>query len=200
VDARDALAVLGLAPGATLGEARTAYRRLVRLRHPDVAGPDGTAATARLTAAYAFLRATSTDDATPIDAPEPTDASHPAAERTSPVWREPVRSPYDDAVDAELAAGDTLLVHAPPDETFAVLFEAASRVGHIGYFDRQLGILETIVRFEGGPTCSLLITLQGRAHGTEAFCTLESIEADPTPPMRPVIEALVDELVQPGAR
>ncbi len=101
---------------------------------------------------------------------------------------------YEEAVEAELAAGDTLLLHAPVAESFAVLFEAAGRIGHVAYFDRQLGILETIVRFEGGPSCSLLITLQGRAAGTEAFCTLESIEAMATPPIRPVIDALLDAL------
>ena len=58
----------------------------------------------------------------------------------------------------------------------------------------QLGILELIVRFEGGPSCSVLITLQGRAFGTDAFCTMDSIEAAPTPPLRPVVEALVEEL------
>ncbi len=182
--------MLGLAPGVTLADARRAYRQLVRTQHPDVVGPSGTAATARLTAAFAFLRASSSSDDQPIVvAPPPPTAAPPPPPPPSPE-----RSAYDEAVDAELAAGDTLLVHAPADETFAVLFDAASRVGHIGYFDRQLGILETIVRFEGGPTCSLLITLQGRAHGTEAFCTLESIEADPTPPLRPVIDVLLTEL------
>ena len=87
-----------------------------------------------------------------------------------------------------------MLLHAPAAEAFAVLFEAAGRIGHVAYFDRQLGILETIVRFEGGPSCSLLITLQGRASGTEAFCTLESIEAQPTPSIRPVIEALLERV------
>jgi hypothetical protein len=66
----------------------------------------------------------------------------------------------------------------------------------VAYFDRHLGLLETVVRFEGGPTCSVLITLQGRAFGTEAFITMESIEAAPTPPIGPVVDALVDELTR----
>ena len=86
------------------------------------------------------------------------------------------------------------MLDAPADEAFAALFEAAGRVGHVAYFDRNLGLLETVVRFEGGPTCSVLITLQGRAYGTEAFCTMESIEAAPTPPIAAVIDALVEEL------
>ena len=93
-----------------------------------------------------------------------------------------------------MTGGDTIGVAAPPDETWVILAEAASQVGEIAYVDRSLGILEAIVRFEGGPSCSLLITLQGRAWGTEAFCTLESIEAAPTPPIAPVIDAMLDAL------
>jgi hypothetical protein len=97
-------------------------------------------------------------------------------------------------VGAEALDTDAILVDAPADETFVALFEAAGRIGHVGYFDRHLGILETIVRFEGGPSCSVLITLQGRAVGTEAFLTMESIEAAPTPPIAPVVDALVAAL------
>jgi hypothetical protein len=85
-------------------------------------------------------------------------------------------------------------VTAPAAETYAALFEAAGRIGEIAYFDRQLGIVETIVRFQGGPTCSVMMTLQGRADGTEIFCTMESIEATPAPNIRPVLDALVEEL------
>jgi hypothetical protein len=51
-----------------------------------------------------------------------------------------------------------------------------------------------IVRFEGGPSCSVLMTLQGRAHGTDVFCEMESIESEPTPPIDPVLESLVERL------
>jgi hypothetical protein len=60
--------------------------------------------------------------------------------------------------------------------------------------DRNLGILEVIVRFEGGPSCSVLMTLQGRAFGTDVFISMESIEADPTPALAPVLVALLEEL------
>ena len=89
------------------------------------------------------------------------------------------------------------VIAAPPTEAYTLLLEAGARLGGIGYVDRQLGILEIIVRFEGGPSCSVLINLQGRAFGTDAFCTMESIEAAPTPPIRPVVEALVEELRRP---
>ena len=177
--------MLGLGTQADMSTVRAAYRRLIREHHPDVSGesPDRTA---RLTEAYAVLRRTAELDGSD------TVATAPASPPAPPAAPEP--SPYERAVEAELASGDTILLRAPVSEAFAALFEAAGRIGHVAYFDRQLGILETIVRFEGGPSCSFLVTLQGRAHGTEAFCTLESIEAAPTPPMAVVMDALVGEL------
>lgn len=197
----EALAVLGLAAGATFADVRVAYRRLVRQAHPDVAGPGATALTARLTQAYAVLRAEAatlgpdaglgTADVAP---PEPARPGPAASDPPSAAWR----AAYDQAVEAELAAGDTLWLRAPAPEAFAALLEAAGEVGDVAYVDRQLGIVEAIVRFEGGPSCSLLITLQGRSHGTEAFCTLESLEAAPAPPIGPVVEALVAALDRPS--
>ena len=173
------MGVLGVRPGATSGEVRAAYRRLVRDHHPDLdATDDATRRTAELTEAYALVQrqlATSPDGR--IEGPPP--PTPPAAAAAVPVKE----------ID-----GDSILFDVPADEAFAALFEAAGRVGHVAYFDRHLGILETVVRFEGGPSCSVLITLQGRAYGTEAFCTMESIEAAPTPPIGPVVDALVEEL------
>lgn len=191
MDTHEALAALGLPPGVAMVEVRAAYRRLVRTAHPDVAGPGSADRAAQLTQAYAVLRqvaATSVDGTivvtTAAATPAPPAPAAPGAPRTA----------YDEAVEADLADGDTLMVRAPWAEAFAALFEAASVVGNIGYVDRQLGIIESIVRFEGGPSCSLVITLQGRMDGTEAFCTLESLEAAPTPALRPVVEALVEAL------
>lgn len=193
VDTREALAVLGLGSSAAMTDVRAAYRRLVRVHHPDVAGATQTAQAARLTEAYALLRRAAHDAGTgTITVTETAAATRPVPAR--PVT---VRTAYEEAVEAELAAGDTILLRASAAEAFAALFEATSRIGHTAYFDRQLGILETIVRFEGGPSCSFLITLQGRAEGTEAFCTLESIEAAPTPPIKTVIDALIEQLAAP---
>jgi hypothetical protein len=204
VDTSEALSVLGISPGATADDVRTAYLRLIRDRHPDraLSDPDATHQTARLTQAYAVVRAVmaETGGATvPVPGrPAPASASAgsgPPDERARTHW------PFDvdaEPVGAELVDSDTIAIEAPADEAFALLFEAAGRVGHVAYFDRHLGILETIVRFEGGPTCSVLITLQGHAQATEAFCTMESIEAAPTPLIRPVVEAIVDELTDPG--
>jgi hypothetical protein len=196
VNPQEALAVLGLGSSAAMQDVRAAYRRLIREHHPDVVGPevsgDAPARAARLTEAYAVLRrAAERNDGDTVVAAAPPPAAPPRATPPRPP------TPYEEAIEAELAAGDTIVLRAPAGEAFAALFEAAGRIGHIAYFDRQLGILETIVRFEGGPSCSFLITLQGRADGTEAFCTLESIEAAPTPPLDVVIEALLAALAAP---
>jgi hypothetical protein len=204
MDTREALSILGISPGASAGEVRAAYLRLIRDRHPDVAGGDpGTARqAARVNQAYTVIRAVLADSGgaeVPASAPSPPTAPG-SGDDTTPGAR-PRPWPFgasSEPIEAETVDGDTIAIAAPAGEAFAALFEAAGRVGHVAYFDRQLGILETVVRFEGGPTCSVLITLQGRAHLTEAFCTMESIEAAPTPPIRPVVEALVEELTRPG--
>ncbi len=185
-----ALEVLGVAPGTPMDEARSRYRRQVRSAHPDVAGRGHRGAahdrTALLTEAWAVVQAAGSTTIAPPPPPPPAAPPH-----DPPRWPPGAegRPPGVGAV-----ASDTIGVAAPPDEAFVVLHDAASRVGEISYVDRNLGIVEAIVRFEGGPSCSLLITLQGRAWGTEAFCTLESIEADPTPPITAVMEALLEAL------
>ncbi len=178
----EAMGVLGVGPGATSQEIRTAYRHLIRARHPDRATEvDATRQTARLTEAYALVQRNLTAAGT-IPSPA-TRATPPPVTPRHPVAAEPI-------------GNDSITLDMPADEAFGALFEAAGRVGHVAYFDRQLGILETVVRFEGGPSCSVLISLQGRAYGTEAFLTMESIEAAPTPPIEPVIDALIDELAR----
>ncbi len=101
---------------------------------------------------------------------------------------------------AEVLDGDTVHLPAPPDEAFARLVEAGHQIGDVTYVDRSCAILEVLVRVEGEGVCSLVITLQGRAHGTEAFCTLEAIEHVASPPVRPVVEALVGALARADAR
>jgi hypothetical protein len=192
VDLADALEVLGIEPGTPMAEVRVAYRTRVRAAHPDLASAGersaATARTALITDAFATVRrAVLASDDERVPRPPPP-APPPEPERRAP-WT-------FDALEAD-ADGDTIAIAAPAPEAYAALLEAGSRIGGIGYVDRRLGILELIVRFEGGPSCSVLITLQGRAFGTDAFVTMESIEADPTPPLRPVVEALVEELRRP---
>ena len=202
MDEREALGALGLSEGATLVEVRAAYHALLRDHHPDVVGEGELAAahqrTTRLIEAYdvlvAFAETTGTTTITfPAPAPAPPSGSPAAAAAPSSRAELLDDDPFD-LIDAQALDEDTIAVDAPPPETYAALYEAAGQIGEISYYDRQLGILETIVRFEGGPSCSVVMTLQGRAHHTEVFCTMESIEATPAPPIGPVIDALVEAL------
>jgi hypothetical protein len=177
MDAARARAVLGVHAGASSAEVRDAYRAAMRATHPDVAGPTGTRRAAALNDAYAALRAAHD---------RPTPAPTPAAHRTAPP---------PPSVPVEVLDGDTIWLDAPPDEAFARLLEACSEVGEVTYVDRSCPILEAMVAVPGEGACSLVITLQGRAHGTEAFCTLESIERVAQPPVTPLVRALAHALV-----
>jgi hypothetical protein len=96
-------------------------------------------------------------------------------------------------VGVSVLGSDTVLLAAPPDEAFALLLEAGHRVGNVSYVDRACAIFEVVVRHED-ETCSLVVTLQGRAHGTEAFLTLEAMERAATLPPGPVVERIVAAL------
>jgi hypothetical protein len=67
-------------------------------------------------------------------------------------------------------------------------------VGEVTYVDARLGLLEAVLADGGGNACQLLITLQGRVTGTEAFCTLEPLGATPCPPTEDVVAGLVAAL------
>ena len=172
--------MLGVDAGASIDEIVEHHRSLQRRHHPDRFGGNDRAATeysARLNLALSVLRR-SVVKTVPADPPVEND------DRAATVGG-------DDEISTD---GDTVLVAAPPDETFLRLLEAGATLGGIGHVDPRLGLLEFLVRFEGGPTCSVLLTLQGRSDHTEVWCEMESIEASPTPPLAPVVDELVSAL------
>jgi hypothetical protein len=178
MDLDEARAVLGVAAGASEADERSAFRRRLRATHPDVAGPraDAGVAVARLTRAFGVLRAARTGGASTSTPPPNTPAppGPPAQHR-----------------------GDSLLLDAPADEAFVALLEAAHAVGDVTYVDARLGLLEAVLADDGGHACQLLITLQGRATGTEAFCTLEPLGTTPCPPTEDVVAGLLAALGPP---
>jgi hypothetical protein len=178
----EARAVLGVGAGDGWTEVRAAYRRAIRAAHPDTHGVAATATAVRLNEAYAVLRRAR--HAGTLDAPPP-----PPPPPAPP-------PPPPPTVGIAVEANDTLLLSAPPDEAFALLLEAAHRVGNVSYVDRSCAIFETVVR-QNDETCSLVVTLQGRAHGTEALLTLEALERAASLPTDRVLDRLVDALVAP---
>ena len=86
--------------------------------------------------------------------------------------------------------GDSLTYPAPPDEVYRRLMAAADHLGELTYVDPDARLLDTVVTMDDGTACSLLASLQGRAHGTEVFLTLEPLGAEPCPPVEPLVAVL----------
>ena len=191
-----ALKLLGATPESSPKLVRANYHELMRRHHPDVANLDlgsngSTLDPAILTEAYAVVVAQfSVATSEPSSRGDLRQDSGPQSHQPFP----PV---------AASRGGGTIFIEAPADEAYQRLLDAAACLGGIGHVDRSNELLEVIVRFEGGPSCSLLMTLQGRAYGTDVFCELESIEALPTPPLATVLDELVTLLntsPQPSAQ
>ena len=187
-DLLEARRALGVSVTATWAEVRAAYRERIAAAHPDRAG-GSTAHAAELNDAYTALararRADRLDPGAGGARPSTTAPEQPAA---APASRDRV------GVPPEVLEGDTIHLPVPPEEAFARLVEACHRIGDVTYVDRSCAILEALVRIEGEGVCSLVISLQGRASGTDAFCTLESIERVASPPVAGVVAALADAL------
>ena len=171
MDVAEARAVLGIVDGAGWDDVRAAYRRRIRAAHPDLA-PGTSRQAARLNEAYAVLSRAKRGDAvvTPSD--------HRPGGRTrrgAPPPPPPPAPPPPPSVGFTIVGHDTLLLAAPPGEAFALLLDAGHRVGAVSYVDRSCGIFDVVVR-EDDEARSLLVTLEPRAHGTEAVFALESLE------------------------
>jgi hypothetical protein len=176
-----ARSALGLGAAPTWAEVRVAYRAQIAAAHPDRAGGDPDRA-ALVTEAYATLERAHRDG---------------RLHHRLPVTPPPTPAPEAFDEPPEVLDGDTIRIHAPPDEAFARLLDACHHIGDVTYVDRSCAILEALVRVEGEGVCSLVVTLQGRADGTDAFCTLEAIEHVASPPVRHVVEHLVTALRRP---
>jgi hypothetical protein len=183
MDVDEARAALGIAAGDGWDVVRAAYRRRIRAAHPDTHGVGSTPAAVRLNEAYAVL--SRAKRAGLLHAP--------VGGGDGPGAAPPPPPPAPPPVGVVLLGGDTLLLAAPPNEAFALLVEAGHQVGEVSYIDRSCAIFEVVVR-QDGETCSLLVTLQGRAHGTEAFLTLEALERPASLPPDRVARRMVDAL------
>ena len=168
-----------------------AYRAQIAAAHPDRAGGDADRA-ALVTEAYATLEHAHLEGRLhhPPTAPRPRrhHRAHPRPSGTRSTSR------------PRCSTATRCTSPVPPDEAFVRVLEACHRIGDVTYIDRSCAILETLVQVDGEGTCSLVITLPGRADGTDAFCTLEAIEHVASPPVRPVVEGLVAALPRSAER
>ena len=186
MDRADAAAVLGVALDADTVDARAAYLRLVRRHHPDVAPEraDATAATARLTQAWAVFRQEVAPDAPP---PAPPGSSRP------PTRYAPGPVPDGRDVDADVAGS------ASPD--FLALLDAASSLGEVTWADRHAQMVQLVLHPEpGGPACQLVAGLVAVPGGFAIRTALESLEARPAPPLEPLAEQLATLVARAAER
>jgi hypothetical protein len=185
MDPTAARQVLGVGPSASWPEVRAAYRTAIRDAHPDRRG-GSTVQAVRVNEAYATLVRERAQG--PVRRSRRGTAARPTP---PPRPREPIGP-------VEVLEGDTLHLPVPPDEAFVAVLEACHAIGDVTYVDRSCAILEALVPIEGEGVCSLMITFQGRAYGTDAFCTLEAIEHVASPPVQPVVAALAAAVAHPG--
>jgi hypothetical protein len=178
MDLDDALAVLGLSRATTWPEIRTAYRNRIRTVHPDLTAGSGNDA-ARLNAAFALLEPVYRRGTPPPPLPEPEP--------------EPVRRVEEPGAEIERVEDDGLILVAPPDEVFLRLATAIDDIGAVTYADAQGGYLEAVV---ANGTGQLVVSLQGRAHATEAFFTLEQMDSRPVPPIETIVRQIAARLRQ----
>ncbi len=197
----EAAQVLGVAADAEWGAVRLAYRDQIRSHHPDRAGDDSSPRAARIIEAFHVLDRARADPLSSTAAARPESSASAPSNPPPPVSAEPVEEPdlhrvprwpppEGPAPPVHRVDADTLLIEAPADETFRWLLDAAHDIGEITYVDRSVPIVEVLCQFEGEPATSLLISLQGRSTGTDAFCTVESIEHRPAPPAAAVVDLL----------
>lgn len=173
MDVHEARRVLEVADGDGWDAVRAAYRRLIRAAHPDREGGT-TRAAVRLNEAYAVLSRARRHGSPVATGAQPAGAG--PARTPGPQRRRPAPPPPPPPrVGAALVGEDTLLLAAPPPEAFALLLEAGHRIGSVSYVDRSCGIFEVVVH-PSDETCSLLVTLEGRGHGTEVTLAMESLE------------------------
>jgi hypothetical protein len=184
----EAAALLGITDDASERQLRTAYRRRIRERHPDRAGPAATVDAARIIEAYRVL---SDPDATtgPVAArdvaPAPAVRTAPPADRTAP--------PHQTDGLVTLVDDETVGFAFPADEVFVLLAEVADEIGDVTYIDPDAGLLEVLVTPEGSGPWSVVLSLQGRADRVEAFCTVEALDGSEAQ-SGPVVSLLLDSL------
>ena len=182
MERREAAALLGIADDASERQLRSAYRRRIRERHPDRAGPAATLDAARIIEAYRTLSDPDTT-ADPVEAPPPGPAP---VVRTAP-------PPEQTGGLVTLVDDETVGFAFPADEVFVLLAEVADEIGDVTYIDPDAGLLEVLVTPAGSGPWSVVLSLQGRADRVEAFCTVEALDGSEAQ-SGPVVSLLLDSL------
>lgn len=171
----EARSVLGVAADTSPRALRDAFLAQVRAHHPDTTDhPHGAGErTATIISAYRLLRDLP---------PAPTDPLAPPPGPTEP------------PATIEVITEEAVWVGVEAPAVVGVLFDVADELGDVSYVDRSGGLIQLTVRPPAGPTCWFTISVHARPGGTVLVATLESIEAQPTPPAGPLVVALAEAM------
>ena len=178
----EARSVLGVEADASPGALRSAFLAQVRAHHPDTTEhPIGAGErTATVIAAYRLLR----------DLPVPAAATRP--NRGEDDARSVAHG--SPAATIEVITDEAVWVGVDVGAVVPALLEVADELGDVSYVDRSVGLVQLTVRPPEGPTCWFTVSVHPRPGGTVLVATLESIEAQPTPPAGPLMLALAHAL------
>ena len=196
MDVAAARSVLGVSADDDWLAVRDAYRELIRVTHPDVAGSSGVERSVRLNDAYRTLAIARREGRlhTPEGPPSRQSGARPnRSGRAQRSTRKSRPAPGRRVIgDVHLAAPDTLLLSSTPAESFRRLVEAANALGEVSYVDRASAIFEAVLVLEDGTHASFVVSLQWRAHDStcEAFCTLEALDRAESLDVSGVLEQL----------
>jgi hypothetical protein len=173
----EALASLGLEPGADWPDIKNAYRSQIRSHHPDLShAPGDQAVAAQINIAYALL-------------------ADLADQGRLPAAR-PLNSPTPEPVGPALAsaASDPAVLVVPPGDLFDRLLDAAHDVGDVTHIDPDAGTVQMLIRLTGWPPSQLTCQLAKRGGDQVILSTLESLDSRPAPPIADVVTILADQL------
>lgn len=152
-------------------DVRRSYRESLRAHHPDLSpGPDAAAQTDAVVAAFRVLR-----DAT-------NDGLHPL----------PVVETVQTALESDEAA--PLVLYAPPGDVFVRMVQAAHRIGHLSYADRETMMLQVTINDPAWSPAQLTAELTPDGDCTTALFSLEPLGTGVAPPINSVVEQLAAEL------
>lgn len=170
VEVVDALAVLGVSTPCDWEDVRRAYRDRLMAAHPDT-GAIGASGeqTEAVVAAFRALRTLTADGALPL--------------------------PYQ-VTDDGLGP---MVLYARPGDVFVRMCQAADRIGHLSYADRDANLLQ--VTLSGGDWAPSQLTAELTAEGdvTTALFSLEALGSEAAPPIAEVVRRLADQLRAPAA-
>ena len=189
----EALGLLGLHSEATADEVRTAFRRRIRLAHPDLADRCGAPRTSEARLLIVAYRAAL--EHVVIAPPIGGGAHESAVDHAGPVRS--AAQPKPGGV-AWLADCDTIALRCPHEEAFSRMLEVGTGLGAITYLDRQGELFEVLLTTKLGDTVSLVISFQGRSDWVEAFLTTEVLDVarHEIPTIDQITELVLHELLR----